>query len=92
MRQLRGLVWAAIVGAVALPAMLAVTLGLGLLLEALGDETGWQWCARIALAIAAFWVVAVAATAVGGAILAVTVQPKPWMPRSGPPHPGDTAE
>lgn len=92
MRELRGLVWTAIVGAVALPAMLAVTLGLGLLLEALGDDAGWRWCARISLAIGAFWVVAVAATAVGGAILAVTAQAKPRMARSDLPRPRDTAE
>lgn len=77
MRELRNMVWAAVVGSVSLPIVIAVTLGLGLLLNALGDEPGWRWCGRIAAVVGVLWVVMVVVTAVGGAVLAMI----PHLPR-----------
>ena len=54
-----------------LPIVIAVTLGLGLLLNALGDEQGWRWCGRLATLVGAVWVVMVVITSVGGAVLAM---------------------
>ena len=85
MREVRGLLWAALVASVALPVFVMVMLGLGLLLESLGDADGWRWCGRIALAAGAVWVVAVVFTAIGGAVAALASPPPRRRP--GPPEP-----
>jgi len=60
-----------------LPIVLAVVSGLGALLAAVGDPLGGRVCGRVALVVAAGWLVAVIATAVasGAALLDDRVPP-----------------
>jgi hypothetical protein len=51
-----------------LPVVLAVVLGLGSLLAAVGDESGARACGRVALAAGAAWLVAVVATTAVSAV------------------------
>lgn len=54
-----------------LPIVLAVVIGLGVLLRAVGDGVGSAVCGRLALVVGAGWLVAVITTAVasGAALL-----------------------
>lgn len=67
-----------VVATLLLPVVLAVVLGLGSLLGAVGDESGARACGRVALAAAVVWLVAVVATT---AISAVAVLERPEPPR-----------
>ena len=71
MRDVRGVLWAALVATVSLPIVLGVVLGLGLLLEALGDSGGWYWCRRLALVVGAAWAFAIIGTTVCSAVLSL---------------------
>lgn len=71
MHDLRGVLWAALVATVSLPIVIGVVLGLGLLLEALGDDVGWHWCRRLALVAGVGWTVAVIGTTVCSAVMAL---------------------
>ena len=71
MHDVRRVLWSALLVTVSLPIVLAVVLGLGFLLEALGDEIGWVWCRRLALVLGAAWAVAIAGTTVCSAILSL---------------------
>lgn len=77
MRDVRGVLWAALVATVGLPIVFGVAIGLGLLLEALGDDLGWQWCRRLAMLVGAAWAVAVVATTVCSAVLSLAGLPGP---------------
>lgn len=68
MREVRRLLVTALVMSVVLPVFITVVLGLGLLLDSLGDTEGWRWCGRLSMAAAAVWVVAVVSMAIGGAV------------------------
>lgn len=61
-----------------LPVVLAVVLGLGSLLGAIGDESGARACGRVALAAGAAWFVAVVATT---AVSAVALLDRAERPR-----------
>jgi len=61
-----------------LPVVLAVVLGLGSLLHAVGDESGARACGRVALAAGAVWLVAVVATT---AVSAVALLERTDLPR-----------
>jgi hypothetical protein len=71
-----------------LPVALAVIVGLGALLAAVGDEAGAAACGRVCLVIGAGWIVAVAGTATAAGILVVE---GPRSPAGRPPErdPGD---
>ena len=69
-----------LVATLLLPVVLAVLLGLGSLLNAVGDEAGSRACGRVALAAGAAWLVAVVATT---AVSAVAVLERPAGPRHG---------
>lgn len=56
-----GLVWGA-AATLLLPVPLAVVLGLGGLLDGLGDPAGGRACLRVGLALGVAWVTAIAAT------------------------------
>lgn len=61
----------AVVGALLLPIVIVVALGLAGLLAALGDDVGAAVCRGSALAVAVGWVVSVVTTAVAAGIVAV---------------------
>lgn len=63
----RGLIWG-LAATILLPVLLAVVLGLGALLSALGDTWGAVACQRAALAAGVLWIVAVVFTTVVNAI------------------------
>jgi len=65
-----------LVATLLLPVVLAVVLGLGGLLGAVGDESGARACRRVALAAGAVWLVAVVATTAASAV-AVLERPEP---------------
>ena len=69
-----------LVATLLLPVVLAVVLGLGSLLNAVGDESGARACGRVALAAGAAWLVAVAATTT---VSAVALLERPAGPRRG---------
>lgn len=71
MRDIRGVLWAALVATVSLPIVIGVVLGLGLLLESLGDDVGWHWCRRLALVAGAAWTVAIIGTTVCSAVMSL---------------------
>ena len=66
--------------AVLLPIVLAVTLGTGSLLAAVGDTSAAAVCRRVALAIGMLWVVSLVATTVLSALLTLA---GPRRPRAG---------
>jgi len=68
---IRRMLLAGVASALLLPIVLAVVIGLGVLLRAVGDGAGGVACGRIALVVGAGWVVAVITTAVasGAALL-----------------------
>ncbi|MGB8853121.1 MAG: hypothetical protein WCC69_06105 [Pirellulales bacterium] len=69
-----------LVATLLLPVVLAVVLGLGSLLNAVGDEAGSRACSRVALAAGAAWLVAVVATTT---VSAVALLERPSLPRHG---------
>ena len=69
-----------LVATLLLPIVLAVVLGLGSLLSAVGDESGARACGRVALVAGAAWLVAVAVTT---AVSAVALLERPADPRRG---------
>ena len=69
-----------LVATLLLPVVLAVLLGLGSLLNAVGDEAGSRACGRVALAAGAAWLVAVVATT---AVSAVALLERPPVPPRG---------
>lgn len=69
-----------LVATLLLPVVLAVLLGLGSLLNAVGDEAGSRACGRVALAAGVAWLVAVVATT---AVSAVALLERPPVPPRG---------
>jgi hypothetical protein len=63
----RLLVWG-VVSTLLLPVVLAVVLGLGALLGALGDVAGAAACGRLGLVVGGAWIVALAATSAASGI------------------------
>jgi hypothetical protein len=72
----RPLAWC-LAATILLPALLALLLGLGRLLAALGDASGARACDRIALLAAVLWAVAVVATTIVNAALLVQAGAEP---------------
>lgn len=68
---IRRLLLAGVAGSVLLPIVLAVVIGLGVLLQAVGDVAGGRVCGRAALVVGVCWLVAIITTAVasGAALL-----------------------
>lgn len=66
----RLLLWTVLLS-VLLPVALAVIVGLGALLAAVGDEAGAAACGRVCLVVGAGWLMALAGTATATGILAV---------------------
>jgi hypothetical protein len=66
-----------------LPIALAVIVGLGALLAAVGDQAGAAACGRVCLVIGVGWIVAVAGTATAAGILVVE---GPRSPAGRPPE------
>jgi len=66
----RFLLWSVMMSLL-LPVALAVIVGLGALLAAVGDQAGAAACGRVCLLIGAGWLVAIAGTATAAGILAV---------------------
>lgn len=73
------LIWG-VAATLLLPVVLAVVLGLGSLLAAVGDQSGAQACGRVALAAGAAWLVAVVATT---AVSAVALLDRADVPQQG---------
>ena len=72
----RALLWG--VGAsVILPIVLGVVVGLGALLQALGDSGGALACGRFALVVAVAWLVAVIGTSLAAALAALEREKRP---------------
>ena len=72
----RPLVWG-LAATILLPVVLALLLGLGRLLNALGDELGAVACDRIALLAGVLWALAVVATTIINATLLMQFGVKP---------------
>jgi len=70
-----------------LPVALAVVVGLGALLSAVGDRAGAVACGRVCLVVGAAWLMALAGTATVAGLLAIDGPPPP-----GPPHDRDRGE
>lgn len=68
----RLLAWG-IVLSLLLPVSVSVVIGLAALLSSLGDAAAATACGRMALALGVAWLVALAATAIGGGIVALDV-------------------
>ena len=86
----RGLVWS-LAATLLLPLVIAVTLGTGALLAAVGDLTAATVCRWVALPVAMLWGVAVVATTALSAMLQIAPRP-PRPPRNQPcdaPPPSD---
>ncbi len=68
---IRRMLLAGVACSLLLPIVLAVVIGLGVLLRAVGDVAGGVVCGRLALVVGAGWLVAVITTAVasGAALL-----------------------
>jgi hypothetical protein len=75
----RPLAWC-LAATILLPAVLALLLGLGRLLAALGDAPGAMACDRIALLAAVLWAVAVMATTIVNAALLMQAGAEPARP------------
>jgi Ni/Co efflux regulator RcnB len=75
----RPLAWC-LAATILLPAVLALLLGLGRLLAALGDVSGATACDRIALLAAVLWAVSVVATTIVNAALLVQAGAEPASP------------
>lgn len=89
---LRRLLLRAVFLAVMLPVALAVVVGLGALLSAVGDRAGAVACGRVCLVVGAAWLMALAGTATVAGLLAVDGPPPPGPPpgrdRTDPPPAG----
>jgi hypothetical protein len=73
----RGLAWG-LVATLLMPVMVAVVLGLGGLLAAVGDAGGALACSRLGIVLGALWITAVVATvAVNAAATHVAPPPRP---------------
>lgn len=83
---IRRLLLAGVACSVLLPIVLAVVIGLGVLLQAVGDGAGGRVCGRAALVVGVCWLVAIITTAVasGAALLDDRTQP---ADHDGPPRP-----
>jgi hypothetical protein len=75
----RALVWC-VAATLLLPVLLAVLLGLGGLLAAVGDPAAARACSRAGLAVGVLWITAVVGTSAVTAI-AVVALPQPPRPR-----------
>ena len=73
-RSLRGGLIVSLASVVLLPIALAVTLGAGGLLAAVGDQTAAAVCRWVGLALGILWVVSVVATAAGSAAVTLAAQ------------------
>lgn len=69
MQRIRSLLTWGVALSVLLPVVLALVVGLGGLLHALGDHAGSIGCGRVALGLGVLWASAVAATAIGSGLL-----------------------
>lgn len=76
----RGLAWG-LAATVLLPVALAVVLGLGGLMAALGDDGGAVACQRLALVAGGLWIVSIVATTVLNAIAALERSGRRRRPR-----------
>lgn len=85
-RLRRGLTWG-LVATLLVPVMLAVVLGLGGLLAAVGDAAGAQVCGRVGVVLGAVWVTAVVATVAATAAAVLAAAPPRRRP-AGPPRRG----
>jgi len=75
-----------------LPVAMAITFGLGTLLDSLGDESGGAVCGRVVLGLAAVWLTAVVATAVASGVSALDQPPARstrWLEKEPGRGPGD---
>jgi len=83
----RFLAWG-VVATLLLPMVIAIVLGLGGLLSALGDETAAAACGRVGLVGGVVWFLAVAVTATVGGIIALdgsaTSRDRPASPSQDP--------
>jgi hypothetical protein len=68
-----------LVATLLLPVVLAVVLGLGGLLAAVGDESGARACRRVALVAGAVWLVAVVTTTAASAVAVLERQEQPRL-------------
>jgi hypothetical protein len=80
-RSLRRWLVSSLAGMLLLPIFLAVTLGTAALLSAVGDATAAAACRWVALGLGILWVVAVATTAAGAGLLALTRHDERWPGR-----------
>ncbi|MEX0689320.1 MAG: hypothetical protein WD072_11730 [Pirellulales bacterium] len=76
-RSLRGGLIVSLASVVLLPIALAVTLGAGGLLAAVGDQTAAAVCRWVGLTLGILWVVSVVATAAGSAAVTLAAQTRP---------------
>lgn len=83
----RFLLWAVLLSLL-LPVALAVVIGLGALLSAVGDKAGALACGRVCLVVGAAWLTALAGTATVTGMLAVEGPPT----RVRPPDHGHAEE
>jgi hypothetical protein len=69
MQSIRSLLTWGVALSLLLPVVLALVVGLGSLLQALGDHAGSIGCGRVALGLGVLWATAVATTAIGSGLL-----------------------
>ena len=74
---IRQMLLAGVACSLLLPIVLAVVIGLGVLLRAVGDVAGGVVCGRIALVVGAAWLVAVVTTAVASGAALLDERPHP---------------
>lgn len=84
---LRRLLSWGVVSTLLLPVVLAVVLGLGALLGALGDGAGAAACGRLGLVVGAAWIVALAATSAACGIALLDGGGAAESERAGPSEP-----
>jgi hypothetical protein len=70
----RALAWA-LAATLLVPAVLALVLGLGALMGALGDTTASAWCGRIALVVGVVWLTALVGTTVAAGMVVLMDEP-----------------
>ena len=78
----RGLAWG-VVATLLLPVVLAVVVGLGAVLAAVGDAAGAAVCGRLAIACGVLWLTAIVATVAVTAVAVLADAPR--RPQGGPP-------
>lgn len=74
---LRRMLLAGVASSLLLPIVLAVVIGLGVLLRAVGDHAGGMVCGRAALVVGVVWLVAVITTAVASGATLLEDRPSP---------------